>query len=363
MNSFNPYPIIFDRLPNKPFVSILIRNFNYGIFLDECISSVLSQTYEFFEVLIFDDGSSDSSREIIYSFKEKDPRISIFFSSNKGQVNAQNKLASSAKGDLICFLDADDLWAPSKIFKVVSAFNHFFQVGMVTHRLGVIDGLSKRISNPWKYRKYSTGWLAQDLVKGKSLHFPPTSGLSIRKELVPFIFPIDIKAGGNDDTIIRETCALISITCAIEEELGYLRLHGNNSAMTNKKNTTSPFALKKTIKAFKYRWQKRKFLIFSFFKVHVDERIWHNEIPSAMLSYILMSKTNIDPKYLFKHLPNLFSRLLFRFLFILPKKQACFLRFKIWPFFNLHFTKFKNVPLNFIYSFDKIKGNYKNINK
>jgi len=97
-------------------VSIITPCYNSEKFLDECISSVLNQTYQNWEMLIVDDNSSDNSSILINSYSKKDERIKpLYLNENIGAAMARNKAISIAKGRYIAFLDSDDIWLPKKL--------------------------------------------------------------------------------------------------------------------------------------------------------------------------------------------------------------------------------------------------------
>ena len=97
-------------------VSIITPCYNSEKFLDECISSVLNQTYQNWEMLIVDDNSSDNSSILINSYSKKDERIKpLYLKDNIGAAMARNKAISKAKGKYLAFLDSDDVWLPKKL--------------------------------------------------------------------------------------------------------------------------------------------------------------------------------------------------------------------------------------------------------
>lgn len=95
-------------------VSVITPLFNSEKYIQDCINSVISQTYSNWEMIIVDDCSSDKSIEEVE--KNKDQRIKIIkLSANKGAGYARNVAIEQAKGEYIAFLDADDLWDPNKL--------------------------------------------------------------------------------------------------------------------------------------------------------------------------------------------------------------------------------------------------------
>jgi glycosyltransferase involved in cell wall biosynthesis len=100
----------------QPLVSIVTPIFNKEKVIEETIQSVLSQSYNNWELLLVNDASSDSSSNLVKKFVEQDKRIKYYeFSTNKGAAEARNHGSKMAKGDYISFLDADDLWHKTKL--------------------------------------------------------------------------------------------------------------------------------------------------------------------------------------------------------------------------------------------------------
>ena len=90
----------------------LINNYNYASFLPEAVNSALSQTIKFDEIIIVDDASTDNSAEVITRFSQEDNIKYILKDRNQGQLSSFNQGFIAATGDLIFFLDADDIYEP-----------------------------------------------------------------------------------------------------------------------------------------------------------------------------------------------------------------------------------------------------------
>ena len=103
---------------NSPLVSIIIPVYNSERFLKECFESILAQTFEDYEVLVVDDGSSDSSLDIEDQYS-KDPRFIIIRQSNAGQGMARNRALDMAEGRYITFLDSDDAMKPDFLKRTI----------------------------------------------------------------------------------------------------------------------------------------------------------------------------------------------------------------------------------------------------
>ena len=90
-------------------ISIVIPVYNCERYLDNCLNSIINQTYTDFEVIVVDDGSTDKSCEIYKCYEEKDQRIKIIKQKNSGVSKARNKGIDNAKGKYLFFIDADDI--------------------------------------------------------------------------------------------------------------------------------------------------------------------------------------------------------------------------------------------------------------
>ncbi|MDR8492635.1 glycosyltransferase [Serratia nevei] len=101
-------------------VSIIIATFNMEKYISECLNSVISQDYSNIEIIIVDDGSTDSTRDIIYNLSEKNKNIKIITQKNQGQSSARNNGVSHATGDFVVFLDSDDVFDKSLVSKCVT---------------------------------------------------------------------------------------------------------------------------------------------------------------------------------------------------------------------------------------------------
>ena len=104
-----------------PEVSIIIPVYNKKPYLPGMLESLRNQTFESYEVILVNDGSTDGSAELLKSFAETDPRLSVIYSENKGASGARNTGLSAASGEWIQFLDADDTIDADYLSKAVEA--------------------------------------------------------------------------------------------------------------------------------------------------------------------------------------------------------------------------------------------------
>lgn len=123
------------KLQKQPLVSVIVPFLNEELLLKEAVESVLSQTYTSWELILVDDGSTDASSSIAQKYAA-DYEGKIFYYEHEGHVNkglsaSRNKGIEQAQGDFIAFLDADDVWLPSKLLQQLNIFNQYPETGML----------------------------------------------------------------------------------------------------------------------------------------------------------------------------------------------------------------------------------------
>ncbi|HUG40853.1 MAG TPA: glycosyltransferase family A protein [Longimicrobiales bacterium] len=104
----------------RPAVSAILTNHNYGHFVATALDSVLAQDYDGpVEIIVVDDGSTDGSMDALLSYGD---RVAIIGQDNRGQLLALREGMARARGEILCFLDADDAWTPDRVARTVAAF-------------------------------------------------------------------------------------------------------------------------------------------------------------------------------------------------------------------------------------------------
>lgn len=135
-----------------PLISVVIPTYNRAEQVVKAVNSVLSQSYENFEVLICDDGSTDDTKEAVESINDK--RIIYLKQENKGPGAARNLGLRSAKGELIAFLDSDDSWTSEHLEVCVEFFELYHEASMVyTQNEVVFSEDSRRKPDNYTYKR------------------------------------------------------------------------------------------------------------------------------------------------------------------------------------------------------------------
>ena len=235
----------------SPLVSLIINNHNYGAFLRETIESTLQQTYTPTEVIVVDDGSTDNSRQIIQGYSD---RITPVFKDNGGQASAFNAGVSASSGNILCFLDADDLCKPTRVERVVELFRRLPEERPVmlchcledfgeraapastrpSHYANLdgrrLDGSFVQISDPAACYQHArrTGYIP--------FLASPTSGISINRALADLVFPIPEAHIVGADCLMVRAGMLAGEIHGTYEVLGSRRLHESNHSLVRHKH-------------------------------------------------------------------------------------------------------------------------------
>ncbi len=146
-------------------VSVVIPAYNAAATLDRTLRSVRGQTHRNLEIVVVDDGSTDGTAALVRTHADRDGRVRLLTQPNSGVAAARNLGWKSARSDLIAFLDADDLWAPTKVERQVAMTRvHGPELGLVYTWFDVIDENDCR-----RYRvgdRSITGWVLKETMLG-----------------------------------------------------------------------------------------------------------------------------------------------------------------------------------------------------
>lgn len=154
---------------NNPKVSIIIPAYNGASFIADTIQSVLDQIYPHFELIIVDDASSDHTKDVVGKFK--DPRVKyLLHDTNKGSTVARRTGLQASSGEIIAYLDQDDLFHPEKLQRHVETFKNDPDVGFAYNSFFDLEHSSKKIR---ELRRPPRDIKLTDLVLGFPI--PPSS--------------------------------------------------------------------------------------------------------------------------------------------------------------------------------------------
>jgi len=229
---------------DNPLVSIIVNCFNGEKFLRAALDSIISQSYENWEVIFWDNQSTDQSANIFFGYA--DERFRYFYSpSHTVQYEARNFAVDQAGGDFIAFLDVDDLWSPEKLAMQIPLFQDV-EVGLIYCKSWALNE-SSNISHKMHKNDPPTGWVLSQLV---GQYFLVLSSVVVRKSAFYSMengFDATLNIVGDMDFFIR-----LAINWKLDcpkEELAVYRLHGNNLGQNQRDTHAKEY--KKIVKKFR----------------------------------------------------------------------------------------------------------------
>jgi glycosyltransferase involved in cell wall biosynthesis len=222
--------VYLNRLPTHPKVSILITNYNYEEFLPRSIESVLTQSWRPIEIIVSDDGSQDRSCDVVNSYVDRGEPVILVRNNHSGMAGCLNSAFAASTGQIICMLDADDHYMAGKIDAVVSAFRANPDSGFCIHRTQRIDQRGRLGGAFPLLQKLPAGDCTESTIRnsGVLMGLPPTSALSLRREIAERIFPIPTYYTGYAEQMIHRLAPLITSICSIDKSLSSWTQHRRN---------------------------------------------------------------------------------------------------------------------------------------
>lgn len=245
-------------METRPFVSVIIPNYNHALFLKERIESVLNQSYQDFEMIILDDVSTDNSKEVIMQY-ENNPHVShiVFNQENSGSPFKQwLKGLELAKGELIWIAESDDTCERLFLEKIVEKYQKYENVSYCFCRSHLMNkkGLIKKVfQKSFGEKDFYLGrdFIEQKLIWGNcvvnasAVIFKKEKALSISKEFMNY--------KGAGDWIFWTEMAEQGNVAIVDEPLNNYRYYGNNTTSNNRKDGNE---IKETKSIFDYFKEK-----------------------------------------------------------------------------------------------------------
>ena len=149
---------------NDPRVSVLIPAYNAGEFIRPAIESILAQTYQSYEIIVVDDGSTDHTWEVLKPLQERNG-MRLFRQTNMGAAAARNKGLAEARGEFIAFCDSDDLYVPEKLELQIRYLEEHPDCGLVYSDLLAFCGDEILCPSYFAERRPCQGWVFEKLIE------------------------------------------------------------------------------------------------------------------------------------------------------------------------------------------------------
>jgi glycosyltransferase involved in cell wall biosynthesis len=212
----------------RPLVSVLITNYNCDRYLKEAIDSALDQTYSPIEIVVVDDGSTDDSHQVLASYTDK---IIPIFKKNGGQASAINAGFAVSRGEIICSLDGDDVWLPTKVEEVVKAISNHPKVAIVYHKVQNIDRVGKPLGPPWPPYQSIRGNIVSKVVQtGGWWPWPPSTALSFSRTFLDKVMNIpEAEYRVSADAYLADLAPFWGEVFGIDCVLSLFRFHESNN--------------------------------------------------------------------------------------------------------------------------------------
>lgn len=208
----------------KPKLSVIIASYNHQDYIAETLKSLEEQTFQDFEIIIVDDGSTDKTVEVAKNFPS---RAQIFTQENQGVVAARNRGASLAKGEYICFVDSDDMVLPDRFKRQVAALDRDPELGLVFADALIIDATGREIG------KFSDVYpvVPGDVAEMLAMHycFTPMITVMVRADVLKKTGPFE-KPGPISDYMKWIEVAHLSKVYYDPQPLGCWRRHQTSTS-------------------------------------------------------------------------------------------------------------------------------------
>ena len=283
--------------------SILINNYNYSKYLAYCVRSILNQTYKNIDIIVYADGSTDNSLEILQKYL---PKIKIISNKNFGhapsfnQGNAINKTFEASKGDIIFLLDSDDAFLPEKVKSFIKSFQGDDKCVMVQHFLREIDEKNEPTG---RIRcKVKNVDLMKHIYKTNNITgqlFGYTSSLAFKRSYLEKVLPLEIDEYEKmwPEVRLNRFAMFFGKVITIRECLGEYRVHGSNDS--DKLKNREYF---ESFVTQLYEFFNKKAAEYGYPAVDRNKSVLRNDLPLfKFLIFAVFSRERLCDKFIYAY--------------------------------------------------------------
>lgn len=278
----------------RPLVSIIMPAFNAELYIAASVQSVIDQSYQNWELLIIDDGSTDQTAEKVNGFVKTNNKLNYILQSNGGQGKARNRGILEAKGDYIAFLDADDLWVNNKLEVQVAELEKNKHIDLLFSAASAFCGSAQNFLKYLNHNNnevYSGIEAFKTFIKGNKV---PILTVLVKKEV--------LQAVGNFDESrplqnVEDSHLWLKLLLAnyklksSQEVLAFYRVHEGQSTNNKLKNTLKEINL---LNAFKGK------------EAALDKAL-HTEIERKYFSLYIKNKSKAEKNMVLQHYSHNFT--------------------------------------------------------
>jgi hypothetical protein len=221
------------RMTELPLVSVVIPAWNAAAFVGEAIESARAQTWPHLEVIVVDDGSTDETPAALRRYDDA-PDVRVIRQDNAGPAAARNRGVEAGRGEFIAFLDADDLWRPTKVRKQLDAFRRNPKLGLVytLYDCSIRDERGQWVEDTSRNRRYAgrqdelcRGWCFRQVVEHAFIALP---SVLIPRPVLDRVGLFDTGLTTAEDRHLYARIARRYPIDYVDEELVTVRRHGAN---------------------------------------------------------------------------------------------------------------------------------------
>ncbi len=212
-----------------PLVSIIMPAYNSREFIGEALDSIAGQTISDYEVIVIDDGSTDNTAQIAI---EHPIGVNLIKQTNRGPAAARNLGVSDSTGKFVAFLDADDLWKPTKLEKQLALFKADPELGMVFTENSLFDARGTFRDNLRKKELLMHGEIARNILLHSRVATPT---VMVRRDVLDVVglFEEQLTHAEDDNLWIR--IAAQYAVALVDESLVWVRDHGSRTTRNTSK--------------------------------------------------------------------------------------------------------------------------------
>ena len=208
-------------------ISVVMPAYNTGKYIGEALDSILNQTFQDFEVIVIDDGSSDHTVDVVKSYMEKDDRIRLIENEHGGVSRARNTGLEAAKYEWVAFLDSDDISLPERLKKQVAAMQSDPEVIVWDTAMRVM-GENGEIQDEIKIRAPLTKAEFHKMRKLGETIYVCTNAAIFRRDIALEVGAFDVRFSNSGDTEFFNRMANRGPIICVPEPLTLYRLHSGS---------------------------------------------------------------------------------------------------------------------------------------
>jgi glycosyltransferase involved in cell wall biosynthesis len=219
-------------MTEKPLVSVVCPAYNCERFIEPALQSVFTQSYRQLEVIVVDDGSTDSTPELIKNYGE----LCYLRQTNRGPSAARNHGIRAARGEFVAFLDLDDLWTPQKLAKQMAALESCPDAALIFSDMRLFDTTGEDKLTMFQTYRLTADFFGHESIVDRSvaklvtMNFIPTSSVLARKAALAEVGGFDEKFRKSEDWDLWLRIAIRRPIAYIPEPMTLKRVHEVNTS-------------------------------------------------------------------------------------------------------------------------------------